>query len=123
MTKLSKSSNTKKVVLELRDVVKIYTSGNSSFAALDHISLTISKGEFVSITGPSGSGKSTLMHIIGLLDNPTSGQVLLEGTDISHFDELQLAQIRNVTLGFVFQQFNVNHVELKCWPRLGLKTR
>ena len=107
MTKLSKSSNTKKVVLELRDVVKIYTSGNSSFAALDHISLTISKGEFVSITGPSGSGKSTLMHIIGLLDNPTSGQVLLEGTDISHFDELQLAQIRNVTLGFVFQQFNL----------------
>lgn len=94
-------------VLELRDIVKTYTSGNTTFNALDGVSLTICKGEFVSITGPSGSGKSTLMHIIGLLDNPTSGQVLLEGQNISHLKEHEMAQVRNVTLGFVFQQFNL----------------
>jgi len=105
MTKLSPSKN--KVVLELKNIVKTYISGNSQFNALDGVSLKIIEGEFVSITGPSGSGKSTLMHIIGLLDNPTSGQVLLEGKDISQLKENQLAQIRNITLGFVFQQFNL----------------
>jgi len=106
--KLSSSKNPKSaVVLELRNVVKTYNSGNTVFNALDGVSLKIHQGEFVSITGPSGSGKSTLMHIIGLLDNPTSGQVLLEGKDISNLKENQLAKIRNVTLGFVFQQFNL----------------
>lgn len=81
--------------------------GDSSFDALSGVCLDIKEGEFVSITGPSGSGKSTLMHIVGLLDNPTSGEVLLEGRDISKFNETKLAQIRNVTLGFVFQQFNL----------------
>lgn len=81
--------------------------GDSSFDALSRVCLEIKEGEFVSITGPSGSGKSTLMHIVGLLDNPTSGEVLLEGRNISKFNETQLAQIRNVTLGFVFQQFNL----------------
>ena len=94
-------------MLGLRNVVKTYTSGNTVFNALDGVSLNIKKSEFVSITGPSGSGKSTLMHIIGLLDNPTSGEVLLQGRNISHLNESQLAQIRNVTLGFVFQQFNL----------------
>lgn len=109
MTKLpsSKNSSSREVVLELRDVVKTYSSGNVVFNALDHVDLKIFKGEFISITGPSGSGKSTLMHIIGLLDNPTSGQVLLDGHDISKLKETQMAQIRNVTLGFVFQQFNL----------------
>lgn len=109
MTKLplSKSKPKREVVLELRDVVKTYSSGNVVFNALDHVDLKIFKGEFISITGPSGSGKSTLMHIIGLLDNPTSGQVLLDGNDISQLKETQMAQIRNVTLGFVFQQFNL----------------
>jgi putative ABC transport system ATP-binding protein len=102
-----KSSSINKVVLELADVVKTYISGNTQFNALDGVSLKIMEGEFVSITGPSGSGKSTLMHIIGLLDNPTSGKVLLEGKDISKLKENQLAQIRNITLGFVFQQFNL----------------
>jgi len=106
MIKSSLSKN-KPVVLELRDVVKTYTSGNTQFNALDGVSLQIKKGEFVSITGPSGSGKSTLMHIIGLLDNPTGGQVLLEGQDISHLNENEMAKVRNVTLGFVFQQFNL----------------
>lgn len=103
----SKNNSSKEVVLELRDVVKTYNSGNVIFNALDHVDLKIYKGEFISITGPSGSGKSTLMHIIGLLDNPTSGQVLLDGNDISKLKETQMARIRNVTLGFVFQQFNL----------------
>ncbi|MFA5025357.1 MAG: ABC transporter ATP-binding protein [Candidatus Shapirobacteria bacterium] len=102
---LSKKSN--QPVLELKNIVKTYTSGNTVFNALDGVSICIHQGEFVSITGPSGSGKSTLMHIVGLLDNPTTGQVLLEGQDISHLNEEQLAKTRNVTLGFVFQQFNL----------------
>jgi len=107
MTKSPLSKSNRQVVLELKDVVKTYNSGNVQFNALDGVSLKIMEGEFVSITGPSGSGKSTLMHIIGLLDNPTSGQVLLNGRDISKLKESQMAQIRNVTLGFVFQQFNL----------------
>jgi len=106
MTK-SLSQNNSKVILELKNITKKYTTGTNQFAALDNVNLKIYEGEFVSITGPSGSGKSTLMHIIGLLDNPTSGEVLLNGRDISKLKEHQLAQIRNVTLGFVFQQFNL----------------
>ncbi|HBP50929.1 MAG: ABC transporter ATP-binding protein [Candidatus Shapirobacteria bacterium GW2011_GWE1_38_10] len=104
---LSKKSKSLKPVLELKDIVKTYTSGNTTFNALDGVSLCINQGEFISITGPSGSGKSTLMHIVGLLDNPTSGQVLLEGQNISHLNEEELAKTRNITLGFVFQQFNL----------------
>ena len=104
---LSKKSKSTQPVLELKNIVKTYTSGNTTFNALDGVSVCINQGEFVSITGPSGSGKSTLMHIVGLLDNPTSGQVLLEGQDISHFNEEDLAKTRNITLGFVFQQFNL----------------
>ena len=108
MTQLSsKKSKSKPVVLELKNIIKTYVTGGDSFNALDGVSFSIHQGEFISITGPSGSGKSTLMHIIGLLDNPTSGQVFLEGRDISHLEEKELAEIRNVTLGFVFQQFNL----------------
>jgi len=103
----SSKTNKAPIVLELVDVVKTYTSGNTIFNALDGVSLAIRRGEFVSITGPSGSGKSTLMHIIGLLDNPTSGQVLLDGQNISHLKEHEMAKVRNITLGFVFQQFNL----------------
>lgn len=106
MTKLS-SPNNSKTILELKNVSKTYFSNEDLFYALKNISLKINEGEFVSITGPSGSGKSTLMHMIGLLDNPTSGQILLNGKDISGLKEKQLAQIRNITLGFVFQQFNL----------------
>ena len=93
--------------MELKNIVKTYITGGDSFNALDGVSLSIRRGEFISITGPSGSGKSTLMHIIGLLDNPTNGKVLLEGRDISKLGENDLARIRNQTLGFVFQQFNL----------------
>ena len=105
MTKSSPPNN--KTILELKNVSKSYCSNDNLFYALKNISLKINQGDFISITGPSGSGKSTLMHIIGLLDNPTSGQVLLENKDISSLKERQLSQIRNVTLGFVFQQFNL----------------
>lgn len=94
-------------LLQLKNVTKAYVTDGARFEALKGVSLRIDPGEFVAITGPSGSGKSTLMHIVGLLDNPTSGEVLLEGQDIAHFNEYKLAQIRNKTLGFVFQQFNL----------------
>ncbi len=106
MTK-SLSPNKQKIVLELKNITKTYITGTNSFNALDNVSLKIHEGEFMSITGPSGSGKSTLMHIIGLLDNPTSGEVILNGCNIAKLKEHQLAQIRNITLGFVFQQFNL----------------
>lgn len=106
MTK-SLSPNKPKTILELKNITKTYVTGTNSFNALDNVSLKIYEGEFISITGPSGSGKSTLMHIIGLLDNPTSGEVILNGRNIANLKEHQLAQIRNVTLGFVFQQFNL----------------
>lgn len=106
MTK-SLSQNKSKTILELRNVSKKYLSNDNTFYALKNVSLKINEGEFVSITGPSGSGKSTLMHIVGLLDNPTSGEVLLNGKNIAQLPEKQLAKIRNITLGFVFQQFNL----------------
>jgi putative ABC transport system ATP-binding protein len=105
--KKSSSLNNSKTILELKNVSKSYYSNDTLFYALKDISIKINQGEFVSITGPSGSGKSTLMHIVGLLDNPTSGEILLNNKDISNLKEHQLAQIRNVTLGFVFQQFNL----------------
>lgn len=104
---LSKKGKQATPVLELKNIVKTYSMGGNTFNALNDVSLSIFPGEFVSITGPSGSGKSTLMHIIGLLDNPTSGQILLDGRDISKFKENALAKTRNDTLGFVFQQFNL----------------
>jgi len=106
MTK-SSSPNNSKTILELKNISKTYFSNEDLFYALKNISLKINEGDFISITGPSGSGKSTLMHIIGLLDNPSSGEVLLNRKNISQLPEKKLAQIRNITLGFVFQQFNL----------------
>lgn len=94
-------------LLELKNITKTYLSGNAKFDALKNVSLVIKDGEFISITGPSGSGKSTLMHIIGLLDIPTSGEVILEGKNVARLSEEKLAVIRNQILGFVFQMFNL----------------
>jgi putative ABC transport system ATP-binding protein len=94
-------------VIELRDVTKVYTSGPLRVAALRGVSLTIRQGEYVSIMGPSGSGKSTLMHILGCLDVPTRGEYRLAGENVSHMDEVDLAEVRNKSIGFVFQQFNL----------------
>jgi len=94
-------------VIELEQVRKIYQTGSVEVTALGGVSLSIAPGEYVAIMGPSGSGKSTLMHILGCLDVPTSGQYLLAGEDVSTMDEVELAEVRNRRIGFVFQQFNL----------------
>lgn len=94
-------------LVELKNVYKIYHMGDTEIHALDGISLTIEKGEFVAIVGQSGSGKSTCMNIIGCLDVPTRGQYLLNGKDISNYSDDELAEVRNKMLGFIFQQYNL----------------
>ena len=95
-------------LIELKDVCKIYNqNGRNEVYALDHISLSIEKGEYVAVVGQSGSGKSTLMNTIGCLDVPTSGQYLLEGEDVSTFSDRKLSVLRNHTIGFIFQGFNL----------------
>jgi len=92
-------------MIELQNISKIYKNGEVETVALKNINLKINKGEFISIMGPSGSGKSTLMHIIGLLDRPTSGKYLLNGQDVSKLKDEELAKLRNKKIGFVFQAF------------------
>lgn len=94
-------------VVKLLNVYKTYYLGEDLVKALDGVSLTIKKGEYISILGSSGSGKSTLMHIIGLLDKPTSGIVEIKGDDISKLNDNQISKIRSTFVGFVFQQFNL----------------
>lgn len=94
-------------MIEIKNVSKIYKSGDVETAALNNVSFTINDGEFVSIMGPSGSGKSTLMHLLGALDTPTSGSYFLDGKDVSKLSDDELADIRNEKIGFVFQQFNL----------------
>ena len=94
-------------MIEFKNVYKIYHMGDSEVRAIDGISFTIDKGEFVAIVGQSGSGKSTCMNIIGALDLPSEGEYLLTGLNITRYDEDQLAQIRNRTLGYIFQQYNL----------------
>lgn len=95
------------VLMRLEDVSKIYDMGESKVHALSHVNLTIKKGEFSAILGPSGSGKSTLLHILGLLDEPTSGKVYLDGIDVSKLSEKERAQLRGKKIGFIFQMFNL----------------
>ena len=94
-------------LIEFRDVYKIYKMGDNEVRAIDGISMTIQKGEFVAIVGQSGSGKSTCMNIIGCLDVPTSGKYFLDGTDVSTMTDDEQAEIRNKMLGFIFQQYNL----------------
>ena len=134
-------------MIRLNNIYKIYQSGDDKIHALDGISLHITEGELTAIVGQSGSGKSTAMNIIGCLDVPTSGEYFLLGKDVSKLDDDELAYIRNKTLGFIFQQYNLipkltllENVELplvyrgvkkeerekratECLERVGLKGR
>jgi putative ABC transport system ATP-binding protein len=92
-------------LLEAQDLVKVYRMGQTTVRALKGINLTIDAGEFVAITGFSGSGKSTLMHVLGCLDNPTSGSYVLDGVNVSYAGHDDLARLRNKKIGFVFQKF------------------
>lgn len=95
------------ILLSLDNVSKLYKMGETVVTALDGVSFNVEKGEFLSIMGPSGSGKSTCMNLIGCLDKPTSGEVLINGKKVSLMNQNQLAEIRNRTIGFVFQQYNL----------------
>ncbi len=94
-------------MIDLKNIYKIYSDGDSEIRALDGVSFHVSRGEFVCIVGSSGSGKSTCMNIIGCLDIPTTGEYHLNGTDVSTMSEKELAHVRNRELGFIFQQYNL----------------
>jgi putative ABC transport system ATP-binding protein len=94
-------------LIQLKDVSKVYQMGDVKVRALRGVTLTVKQGEFVAIMGASGSGKSTLMNIIGCLDRPSTGFYALEGHEVSHLTRDELARIRNRTIGFVFQSFNL----------------
>lgn len=94
-------------VIETRNLKKVYRMGELDVSALDGVNIKIVTGEFLSIMGPSGSGKTTLLHLMGALDRPTEGKVLIRGTDISKLSDDELAELRNREIGFVFQFFNL----------------
>lgn len=98
---------TMSALVEIQDISKIYNPGENEVRALNHISLTIQKGEFVAIIGQSGSGKSTLMNMIGCLDVPTEGTYILNGQNVSKLSDNELSDIRNQEIGFIFQGFNL----------------
>jgi putative ABC transport system ATP-binding protein len=94
-------------LIQIKDLSKTYVVGDQKVHALRKISLDIKSGEFVTIVGPSGSGKSTFMHILGCLDKPNTGSYVLNGRDVSELTKDELARVRNTTIGFVFQSFNL----------------
>lgn len=94
-------------IISLKNIVRSFSIGAEEVKALRGVNLNINKNEYVALMGPSGSGKSTLMNLLGCLDTPTSGQYILNGTDVSVLDDNQLAQIRNKEIGFIFQTFNL----------------
>ncbi len=94
-------------ILKLNNLSKVYGKGDTQIKALDDISFSVEKGEFVAIVGPSGSGKSTLLHIMGGVDTPSSGQVLVDGTDICALDQTKLAIFRRRQIGLIYQFYNL----------------
>jgi putative ABC transport system ATP-binding protein len=94
-------------IVEVHGLTKVYGQGDTAVTALDHVDLTVEQGEFVAVMGPSGCGKSTLLNLVGGLDKPTSGQVLIDGTDIATMTDQSVTELRRRRLGFVFQFFNL----------------
>ena len=95
------------IMLKTEHLCKYYGTGDNQVKAVDHVNLEIRQGEFVSIVGKSGSGKSTLLHMLGGLDNPTSGKVFIDGENIASFKEEKLSKIRRRKIGFIFQAYNL----------------
>lgn len=108
-----------KEVISLKDIRKSYYLGKQELPVLKGINLTITSNEYVALMGPSGSGKSTLINIIGCLDTPTDGQYILNGKDVSRMEDDELADVRNVEIGFVFQQFNLLP-RLTAWENVAM---
>ncbi len=106
-------------MLELSDVTKRYISGAGVITALSGVSLRVSVGEFISVVGPSGAGKSTLLHLLGALDSPTSGHILLDGMALHDLDDDALSEVRRRKCGFVFQFFNLLPM-LSAWENVAL---
>jgi putative ABC transport system ATP-binding protein len=111
-TKLEPSNSTQAPLsstslIAARDVSKVYRMGQSEVAALDHVSMSVSEGEFVAIQGTSGSGKSTLLNVLGGLDHPTSGEVLFDGKSLAPFSKKEMAHYRRRSVGMIFQNFNL----------------
>ncbi|MBB6126891.1 ABC transporter ATP-binding protein [Mucilaginibacter lappiensis] len=99
--------NTDKPLIIIKDIGRKYVIGSEVIHALKSVTLNINKGEFVALMGPSGSGKSTLMNILGCLDTPSKGEYILNGINVSHMTDNELAEVRNSEIGFVFQTFNL----------------
>jgi putative ABC transport system ATP-binding protein len=118
-------------LISLQNVTKTYKLGGETLNALDNVSFTVQSGEFIAITGPSGSGKSTLANIIGGLDRPTSGTVIVDNNDLSHVHDKKLSEYRNKYVGFVFQSFNLQGTQTALenvalplvFARMGAKQR
>src|SRR5665647_155579 len=118
-----------KPVLQISNLDKTYMLGKREVPALKNLNLTVNAGEFVAIMGPSGSGKTTLLNIIGAIDKPTNGQVLLDGIDVGKMPENQLYKVRRDKMGFIFQTFNLlpylnarENVELPMENKVGSKS-
>ncbi len=109
-------------ILKAVDLRKVYGQGETEVVALDNVNLEVEKGEFAAIVGTSGSGKSTMLHIIGGLDNPTSGQVIVDGQDLSHMTADELTIFRRRNIGFVFQQYNLVPM-LNVWENIILPVK
>lgn len=119
------------MLIRTDNITKIYKLGAVTVEALRGVTLTIDQGEYIAITGPSGSGKSTLMHLLGCLDTPTNGKYFFQNKDITNFTDLELSHLRNKSIGFVFQTFNLlsrstvlQNVELPLlYAKVDAKTR